>query len=105
MANMIFFSIGCLLGFLILQKLHFLEPNRYHNRALRLTFSPYLLNACLTLRGLPPYQAAHESIRDDATLTHPQLLHHRPYRSRQVDAGRPADSALRRAYGAGDEGA
>ena len=38
---------------MILQKPHFLEPNRYHNRALRLTFSPYLLNACLTLGGYP----------------------------------------------------
>ncbi len=41
-----------------LQYQHCLEPNGYHNRALRLTISPHLLNARLTLGGLLPYQPA-----------------------------------------------
>src|SRR6185503_6672654 len=33
--------------------------------------------------------------------SHPQLLHHRPYRPRQVDARRPPDPALRGSRGPG----
>ena len=47
---------------------------------------------------LPPH--------DDAPhRQHPQLLHRRPYRPRQVDAGRPADPGDRRAGRARDDGA
>ena len=41
----------------------------------------------------------------DRPRPYPQFFHRRPYRPRQVDAGRPADPGLRRADRARDEGA
>ena len=45
------------------------------------------------------------STAHDRHLPHPQLLHHRPHRPRQVDPVRPADPAVRQRLRPGDEGA
>ena len=49
-------------------------------------------------RSVPPMLSApHDR---DANRQHPQFFDHRPYRPRQIDAGRPADPAHRRARSA-----
>jgi len=43
--------------------------------------------------------------QQDRSRDHPELLHHRPHRPRQVDAGRPDAAADRSGRGAPDAGA